>query len=64
MAKLSKQQRVQMLDEATRLIEQADALMQKAMGADDEVYYIHTQLENSKDDIMDFIAQLDPTRVE
>jgi hypothetical protein len=33
--------------------------MQKALGADDEVYYIHTQLENAADDITDCIIALD-----
>lgn len=64
MAKISKAKKVEMLNKAASLIEEADALMQKAMGADDEVYYIHSQLENAKDDIVDFIINLDTNPVD
>ena len=47
------------LEAAIALINEADALMQAALGADDEVYYIHTQLENAADDIQ---AQVDTLR--
>ena len=56
---LTKAQKSELLNEAVDLINRADALMQKALGADDEVYYIHTQLENAADDITDFIIALD-----
>ena len=56
---LTAKQKSEMLNEAVDLINKADALMQKALGADDEVYYIHTQLENAADDITDFIIALD-----
>lgn len=56
MAKLTKAQKSEMLNEAVDLINKANALMQKALGADDEVYYIHTQLENAADDIVDIVA--------
>ena len=59
MARLSKTQKSKMLNEAVDLINKANALMQKALGADDEVYYIHTQLENAADDIIDIITVLD-----
>ena len=45
------------LMEAVELLHKADVLMQQAMGADDECYYIHTQLENAADDILDFIQE-------
>jgi hypothetical protein len=64
MPKLSKAKKVEMLNKAASLIEEADRLMQKALGADDEVYYIHTQLENAKDDIVDFIINLDTNPVD
>ena len=53
---LSKEQNKQLL-EAVDLINKADALMQQALGADDEVYYIHTQLENAADDILEFVQE-------
>lgn len=56
---LTNAEKSKLLNEAVELINKADALMQKAMGADDEVYYIHTQLENAADDIVDFIVELD-----
>jgi hypothetical protein len=59
MARYTKAQKCKMLNEAVDLIHKANALMQKALGADDEVYYIHTQLENASDDIIDIITVLD-----
>ena len=59
MTQLTNAQKSELLNEAVDLINRADALMQKALGADDEVYYIHTQLENAADDITDFIIALD-----
>lgn len=53
---LTKEQNKQLL-EAVELINKADALMQQALGADDEVYYIHTQLENAADDILEFVQE-------
>lgn len=53
---LTKEQNKQLL-EAVDLINKADALMQQALGADDEVYYIHTQLENAADDILEFVQE-------
>lgn len=51
---LTDKQNKQLL-QAVDLLHKADALMQAAMGADDEVYYIHTQIENAADDILDFV---------
>ena len=54
-----------LLAKAVELLHEADALMQKAMGADDECYYIHTQIENAADDILDFIqAQNENAEIE
>ena len=53
-----------LLAEAVELLHKADALMQKAMGADDEGYYIHTQIENAADDILDFIQERNEAEVE
>ena len=59
MTTLTNAQKSKLLNEAVDLINRADALMQKALGADDEVYYIHTQLENAADDIVDIIVAVD-----
>ena len=59
MAKLTNVQKSKMLNEAVDLINKANALMQKALGADDEVYYIHTQLENAAEDIIEIIVAVD-----
>ena len=59
MAKLTNTQKSKMLNKAVDLINEANVLMQKALGADDEVYYIHTQLENAADDIVDIITVID-----
>lgn len=53
-----------LLLEAVELLHKADALMQRAMGADDECYYIHTQIENAADDILDFIQAHNEVDVE
>jgi len=47
----------QQLLRAVELLQEADALVQSAMGASDECYYIHTQIENSADDVLDFIQE-------
>ena len=45
------------LKQAQALLHKADALMQKALGAHDDCYYIHTQIENAADDIQDIITE-------
>ena len=59
MTTLTNAQKSALLNKAVDLINEADALMQQALGADDEVYYIHTQLENAADDIVDIIIAVD-----
>ena len=46
-----------LLLEAVDLLHKADALIQKAMCASDECYYIHRQVENAADDVLDFILE-------
>jgi len=41
--------------EVVDLLHKADVLLQQAMGASDECYYIHTQIENAADDVLDFL---------
>jgi hypothetical protein len=51
---LTAKQNKQLL-EAVDLLHKADVLVQKAMTASDECYYIHTQIENAADDVLDFL---------
>ncbi len=48
---------IKQLNEAIELLHRADALVQAAMGASDECYYIHTQVENAADDVLDYIQE-------
>lgn len=45
----------QQLQQAIDLLNQADVLVQQAMGHSDECYYIHSQIENAADDVQDFM---------
>ena len=45
----------QKLQQAMDLLNQADVLVQQAMGHSDECYYIHSQIENAADDVQDFM---------
>ena len=49
-----------LLLEAVELLHRADALVQAAMGASEECYYIHTQIENAADDVLDAIRENNP----
>jgi hypothetical protein len=53
-----------LLLEAVDLLQRADMLLQKAMGASDECYYIHSQIENASDDILDALRENNPEEVE
>jgi len=53
---LTAKQNKQLL-EAVELLQRADALVQSAMGASDECYYIHTQIENSAEDVLEFLQE-------
>ena len=53
---LTDKQNKQLL-EAVELLHKADALIQEAMGASDECYYIHTQVENAADDVLDYLQE-------
>ena len=50
-----------LLNKAAELMEQADALVQEALGASDECFSIHMQIENTRDDIVDNIVEIDGT---
>lgn len=53
-----------LLLEAVDLLHQADMLLQKAMGASDECYYIHSQIENASDDILDVLRENNPEDID
>jgi hypothetical protein len=55
-------QRSKLLNKAVDLLNEADALVQQALGADDECYYIATQIQNAADDVTDIIVACDDNR--
>ncbi len=52
-------ERSKLLNKAVDLLHEADALLQQAMGAGDECYAIHSNIENAADDIVDVIIACD-----
>ena len=50
--------------EAVELLHRADALVQQAMGASDECYYIHCQLEDASETLLEHIQENNPKEVE
>lgn len=58
---LTNAQKSRLLNEAVDLMEQADALIQRALGATDVCYETCTQLQNLIDDLVTDIAEFDST---
>ena len=56
---LTNAQKSKLLNEAVDLMEQADALIQRALGATDVCYETCTQLQNVIDDLVTDIAEFD-----
>ncbi len=50
----------EMMLKAVDLLHEANVLVQKAMGASDECYYISTQIENASDDLLDALQTNNP----
>ena len=50
--------------EVVDLLDQAGALLQQAMGASDECYYIYSNIENSLEDVLDAIRENNPETIE
>lgn len=50
--------------EAVELLHRADALVQQAMGASDECYYIHCQLEDASETLLEHIQENNPEEAE
>ena len=51
--------RSKLLNKAVDLLNEADALLQQAMGHCDECYAIHSAIETAADDIVDVIINVD-----
>ena len=56
---LTNAQKSRLLNEAVDLMEQADALIQRALGATDVCYETCTQLQNVIDDVITDIVEFD-----
>lgn len=56
---LTNEQRSKLLNKAVDLLNEADALIQKALGAGEDCYYISTQVQNAADDVVDIIVAVD-----
>ena len=56
---LTNAQKSKLLNEAVDLMEQADALIQRALGATDVCYETCTQLQNVIDDVITDIVEFD-----
>ena len=50
--------------EVVDLLDRAGALLQQAMGPDDECYYIYSNIENAMEDVLDVIRENNPEEVE
>ena len=49
---------------AVDLLHEADVLVQQAMGASDECYYIHSQLEDASETLLEHIQENNPAELE
>ena len=49
---------------AVDLLHEADVLVQQAMGASDECYYIHSQLEDASETLLEHIQENNPAEME
>lgn len=56
---LTNAQKSKLLNEAVDLLERADALMQKALGATDVCYETHNRIQDIVDDLICDIAEFD-----
>ena len=52
-------ERSKLLNKAIELLQEADVLLQQAMGAGEECYAIHSAIECAADDIVDVIINCD-----
>ena len=56
---LTKQEKIERLEMAIALLNDADAMMQAALGASDECYELHNAIENVADELQERIVGLD-----
>lgn len=56
---LTAKQKSELLNKAVDLLEQADALMQKALGASDVCYETHNRIQDIVDDLICDIVEFD-----
>lgn len=56
---LTNAQKSKLLNEAVDLLEQADVLVQQALGATDSCYITHTAIQDVVDDLICDIAEFD-----
>ena len=50
--------------EAVDLLQRADMLVQQAMGHSDECYYIHSQIEDASETLLEHIQENNPEEAE
>ena len=56
---MTPQEKSRLLNQAVELLEQADALVQLALGASDVCYETHTQIQTVVDDLVTDIVEFD-----
>jgi len=62
-AKMLNDKQNKLLLEAVDLLNRADALMQQALGASDECYYIHCQIEDASETLLEHIQENNPAEI-
>ena len=56
---LTKQEKIERLEMAIALLNDADAMLQAALGASDECYELHNAIENVADELQEQITGLE-----
>ncbi len=50
----------ELLLQAVELLNEADCLVQKALGASDECYELHNAIENAAEDVLEYLRENNP----
>lgn len=53
----------ELLLKAVDLLNEADCLLQQALGASDECYYIHSQIEDASETLLEHIQENNPEEI-